>query len=69
MLKENELLRSLMSQPLSIYFDAYRTEVKYLFIYVSIYASIYVSISISILTAQRLGDLTLSVLCLMINTK
>merc|ERR1719186_394047 len=26
MLKENELLRSLMSQPLSIYFDAYRTE-------------------------------------------
>eukprot|EP00092_Neocalanus_flemingeri_P063548 GFUD01076924.1.p1 GENE.GFUD01076924.1~~GFUD01076924.1.p1 ORF type:complete len:473 (+),score=180.94 GFUD01076924.1:88-1506(+) len=26
MIKENELLRSLMSQPLSIYFDAYRTE-------------------------------------------
>jgi len=26
MLKENELLRNLMSQPLSIYFDAYRTE-------------------------------------------
>jgi len=26
MLKENELLRSLMSQPLSVYFDAYRTE-------------------------------------------
>merc|ERR1712203_1252913 len=26
MLKENELLRSLMSQPLSIYFDAFRTE-------------------------------------------
>ena len=27
MLKENELLRNLMSQPLSVYFDAYRTEV------------------------------------------
>ena len=27
MLKENELLRNLMSQPLSIYFDAFRTEV------------------------------------------
>ena len=26
MLKENALLRNLMSQPLSIYFDAYRTE-------------------------------------------
>merc|ERR1712200_394656 len=26
MLKENELLRNLMSQPLSIYFDAFRTE-------------------------------------------
>jgi len=26
MLKENELLRNLMSQPLSVYFDAYRTE-------------------------------------------
>jgi len=26
MMKENDLLRSLMSQPLSIYFDAYRTE-------------------------------------------
>merc|ERR1719430_574659 len=26
MVKENELLRNLMSQPLSIYFDAYRTE-------------------------------------------
>ena len=30
MLKENELLRSLMSQPLSVYFDAYRTEVNFL---------------------------------------
>ena len=30
MLKENELLRSLMSQPPSVYFDAYRTEVEYL---------------------------------------
>ena len=29
MLKENELLRSLMSQPLSIYFDAFRTEVTF----------------------------------------
>ena len=26
MLKENELLRSLMAQPLSVYFDAFRTE-------------------------------------------
>ena len=26
--RENELLKGLMSQPLSVYFDAYRTEVS-----------------------------------------
>jgi hypothetical protein len=28
MLRDNKLIRHLMSQPLSVYFDAYRTEVR-----------------------------------------